>query len=1015
MDKECLFETKIAKKAILQETKGAQVHNLLKHMETNDAQDDGRTKEMVDEEKSRLGKDLLVMRRKISSDEQEQVTGRPFSSHSNTCAVILKMMKTIAKVLLNISQAKAVSREKEKGVELREVKDAERPRPTSQRSLLTLKPLPKIDPKDKGKKKIDQEFLLREASKSKERVARKFLETRQRSEAIQKKKEKRATSPSDYIRKKQKPPTKKMDIQATGEEIQGKNLEELEVKEEILEKRIQESRKIEHGQGSTVEEVDYEILDKKYPIIDWKTENLGTKPQFDESKKSEEINMNVPGKGDYSNLLIADSLLKTIWFINAPCYDNEALASPNTNDEELSIPEQTATGKGTLNPLMAGSLPKTTKPTPKGLVHLLYVIKSPQSSMSIACDFVACGRDLFAFIRTIDPTKVRVGERQRGKDKPKLLDTTVGRTVPLLSVAHARAKSELNASVDCLFNEEGEPVPTFPFVTSFVSATSKREEGDHIDSLVGANLRTIRAQQRFVISSDSSHHSGTHVAETEVDYVIRSSAPAMITATIVTAMADIAAVIKESVTKPSLFTTASSSAGGTEPTLGGFSDLTGSDFLAGDIRTVVDPDSDLQKVYVSRWYVTNGSLLDDSRVCREMVDEFAPPPQFFASVRGMEHDQLFDEFNVGAARQMTLGAEVRMRAEYNIKEKRKLKFVAEEKDILLNARDKEIKSLKAQLLMKEAEAAEAIHRNTGLEKERIELAVKVTAAKSQSDDLAGRVHKLETSSAGLQEKVATYEDFIDQIEKFQDEQMEIVHEKFNKLDADFIETCLHLEEKFYPHLLTTIAGRRWLLTYGMKLAVLKCLNSPEYLSAIGASISKAIEKGMQDGNFISALQEVQNVNFSLLVELRSNKDASVETIMGLLRLDEALAEKLGLNESQPHVDQLMVPVHHSPDQTVIGARALSLSLDVSYSRVQRIRENIANDRSALYDVFVSFSEPLSAVVLEGTGVLLMLLLITIPPISIDDYQVVHVDGQEGIVADVNPFPNVEDMELNVSE
>ncbi|GJU23386.1 hypothetical protein Tco_1156728 [Tanacetum coccineum] len=42
-------------------------------------------------------------------------------------------------------------------------------------------------------------------------------------------------------------------------------------------------------------EVDYEILDKKYPIIDWKTENLGTKPQFDESKKSrKKINMNIP-------------------------------------------------------------------------------------------------------------------------------------------------------------------------------------------------------------------------------------------------------------------------------------------------------------------------------------------------------------------------------------------------------------------------------------------------------------------------------------------------------------------------------------------------------------------------------------------------------------------------------------------------------------------------------------------------------------------------------------------------
>ncbi|GJR24994.1 hypothetical protein Tco_0973521 [Tanacetum coccineum] len=38
-----------------------------------------------------------------------------------------------------------------------------------------------------------------------------------------------------------------------------------------------------------------------------------------------------------------------------------ALASPKAN--ELAIPEQMATGKGTSNPLMAGSLPKTIKPT----------------------------------------------------------------------------------------------------------------------------------------------------------------------------------------------------------------------------------------------------------------------------------------------------------------------------------------------------------------------------------------------------------------------------------------------------------------------------------------------------------------------------------------------------------------------------------------------------------------------------------------------------------------------------
>ncbi|GKF92332.1 hypothetical protein Tco_0279051 [Tanacetum coccineum] len=40
-------------------------------------------------------------------------------------------------------------------------------------------------------------------------------------------------------------------------------------------------------------EVDYEILDRKYPIKEWKTECLGTKPQDDKAEHLEEINQNV--------------------------------------------------------------------------------------------------------------------------------------------------------------------------------------------------------------------------------------------------------------------------------------------------------------------------------------------------------------------------------------------------------------------------------------------------------------------------------------------------------------------------------------------------------------------------------------------------------------------------------------------------------------------------------------------------------------------------------------------------
>ncbi|GKF90190.1 hypothetical protein Tco_0264153, partial [Tanacetum coccineum] len=51
--------------------------------------------------------------------------------------------------------------------------------------------------------------------------------------------------------------------------------------------------------------------------------------------------------------------------------------------------------------------------------------------------------DLLSFIRTVDPMKVTVGERQRVNGEPRLLETTVGRVVPLLPVAPARTSSEL--------------------------------------------------------------------------------------------------------------------------------------------------------------------------------------------------------------------------------------------------------------------------------------------------------------------------------------------------------------------------------------------------------------------------------------------------------------------------------------------------------------------------------------------------------------------------------------------
>ncbi|GKF21654.1 hypothetical protein Tco_0070292 [Tanacetum coccineum] len=190
----------------------------------------------------------------------------------------------------------------------------------------------------------------------------------------------------------------------------------------------------------------------------------------------------------------------------------------------------------------------------------------------------------------------------------------------------------------------GEPIPTLPFVTSSVSATLEREDEAHTAFATRLNLRTIGAPPRFVIFLDSSHHSGANIAEAEVDSFARPSVLLMTVATTVTSTVDPDTTVKEKFVESFVFG-GDSSGGGADHTAGGFPNRTGSDFIIGGIRIVISLETDLQKVYVPQWSVTNGSRLDDGHTCHEMVDEFAPP-KFFASIRGMEHNQLFTEFNV---------------------------------------------------------------------------------------------------------------------------------------------------------------------------------------------------------------------------------------------------------------------------------------------------------------------------------------------------------------------------------
>ncbi|GJY02550.1 hypothetical protein Tco_0360702 [Tanacetum coccineum] len=656
--------------------------------------------------------------------------------------------------------------------------------------------------------------------------------------------------------------------------------------------------------------------------------------------------------------------------------------------------------------------------------------------------------DLFAFIHHADSTKVRIGEIEVREGEVPLLQLTRDRVVPLASANYQGNKNKVEQSdhvvhvrgVDIVADDEvqaivsdkpkrvrkkrkvadgaggsGLPpkklreghgtsgigastggkstvvlqsllegstlhievgvtaVATLPFITSFVSLTPEREGGGHTDSVTGPNLRTQCAAERFIVLSDSSYHSSTNVADDEVTSIVRSSMPPppVISAVVATTIIADARPTKMLQVLPT-------------PPVQSFPWI---HFLCRKMWT--------------QWNVTNDSALDDPDICRGVIDHLAPPV-LFSQLHNMDYEQLFVEFNVRAARQTCLSFKVRLRLEHELRGRKKFEGKCAMQADWLKEKDTEIASLKAQLSLKEieaakeTEAAEAIRLrgqvatveaaeasrsnelnvlkecNSALEEEKGALESKVATLKSADATKVAELASLTTQVAKhtkdlselglacdeLSIKASSFEVEKDRLVG-QDEHVRVFSEKVAGLDADLMGMALHLDEEFYPHYLTTIAGRRWILSRGLKLVVMKFLQSPEYLAALGGAIGRAIDKDMQDGlatdidhgkagrvlanvaaynpsaeaDFVSAVNALLDVDFPLLAQLASQKDASIADVMGLLRLEGPAAETPKAEQLQPSPKQLMLHFHRPEDQVVVGETSLSFSLDVVHSHV----------------------------------------------------------------------------------
>nr|GEX74373.1 hypothetical protein [Tanacetum cinerariifolium] len=134
---------------------------------------------------------------------------------------------------------------------------------------------------------------------------------------------------------------------------------------------------------------------------------------------------------------------------------------------------------------------------------------------------------------------------------------------------------------------------------------------------------------------------------------------------------------------------------------------------------------------------------------------------------------------------------------------------------------------------------------------------------------------------------------------------------------------IDFNEDVYPHMLTAIAGRRWVIEHGLRLAVMKCGESTElrqvFADVVSGGIAKGMSKGLKYGaehgkanlsleaieaydpeaeaKYIAALHALKDLKYPMVDQLKSLKDASIDVIMASLHLERACKEEIMLADA----------------------------------------------------------------------------------------------------------------------
>nr|GEU34553.1 transposase (putative), gypsy type [Tanacetum cinerariifolium] len=470
--------------------------------------------------------------------------------------------------------------------------------------------------------------------------------------------------------------------------------------------------------------------------------------------------------------------------------------------------------------------------------------------------------DLFNLIRAPNPIKVKLGNRPRAAHEVPLLTLTANRVIEMEDPAAATdssgvpstiERSPLDFANEAGASDQGAAAPEVP-PPEDVSAVSAPEAGQAEE--VAATDPSVATESR---------KRGRDVADVNAPpKVLRSdhADPRPTRSTPGVSDPDPLSFADPRLRPPADVAQSSqgtAAAGDPESGNASFASAVGS----------------LKSIYRPEWGVANGSMLDTPEACQDLVDHVAPPG-YFSELRHLHNDDFLRQYNVKLARQVAMGSQLRLRFEQEAKLLRKSVAQVARRDKRIQARELEIKNLEA-LLEVEADMNKA--------------------AKDKSAGLSQELEDMRARFSDLQK-----------FKRYEDSQVE---QRCAEMDALLDALSIDFDEELYPHMLTAIAGRRWVIGRGLRLTVMKCGESLELRQAFADVVSPGISKGMSKGlrhgvehgqaqlslesieaydleaeaKYVAALQALKDLKYPLVDHLEGPKHAHMDVIMAALYLE----------------------------------------------------------------------------------------------------------------------------------